>query len=102
METQQEQPEKNDQFQNEHVRVVVHEKPKCRIEFEVEASKALVQEARRKAFREIAKQVSLPGFRKGRAPDELILKKYPSDVDRAWQEAIADAAFRESIKLTKI
>jgi trigger factor len=102
METQQEQQKKNDQFQNEQVSVVIHHKPKCKIEFEVDASKELVQAARRKAIREIAKQVSLPGFRKGRAPDEMIVQRYPSDVDRAWQEAIADTAFRESIKLTKV
>lgn len=87
---------------NEMVSVTVHRKPKCRIELEVDATAPLVMEAHRKAVRRIAKEVSLPGFRKGKAPDELVLRKYPQDVDKLWQEMIAEAAFRESNKLTNI
>src|SRR5258708_5551673 len=95
------QPEAHE-FSNNSVHVTVHPKPKCRIELEVEAKPSLVQAAHKKAIRSLAKEVSLPGFRKGKAPDEMILKKYPRDLDKAWQEMIADVAFRESINLARV
>ncbi len=87
---------------DDNVRVSVHRKPACIIEFDVEASKKLVTEAYKIAIKRIAKEVTLPGFRKGKAPDELILKNYGSQVDKEWQQAIADLGFRASEKLAKI
>ncbi len=75
------------------VAVVVHRKPSCRIELEVKASPALVSTARRDAIKKIGKEVTLPGFRKGHAPIELILKKYPAAIESQWHKSIADAAF---------
>ncbi len=95
-----EQGEKSQQkFKGDLVEFLVHKKPACQLEFEVTAAPSLVKEAQKKAIREVAKQVTLPGFRKGRAPDELVLKNYAHDVDKKWQEAIADISFRESQKL---
>jgi trigger factor len=90
------------EFSNDLVQFKVHKKPSCRIEFEVSASKSLAEQARMKAIKNIAKDVTLPGFRKGKAPDALILKNYPNDVDKKWQECIADKAFQECENLAKI
>jgi trigger factor len=95
------QLEPQSQLSNDLVRVTVHHKPKCRVELEVEAAAPLVQEAHRKAVKAVAKEVSMPGFRKGKAPEELVLRKHPQDVDKIWQEMIAEEAFRESVKLAK-
>ncbi|MBI2742946.1 MAG: trigger factor [Chlamydiales bacterium] len=89
-------------FSNDSVRVVVHHKPKCRVELEVEVKPSLVHTAHKKAIRSLSKEISVPGFRKGKAPDEVVIKKYPQDLDKAWQEMIADVAFRESISLCKV
>jgi len=90
------------QFSNEHVHVVVHHKPACVVEYEVVAQPELVKNANKRAIKAVAKEVTLPGFRKGKAPDEMILKNFSRDVDKKWQEEIADEAFRESQKLAKI
>ncbi len=90
------------EFSNDQVRLLIHRKPHCRVEFEVEASPSLVQEAHKKAVKRLAKEVTLPGFRKGKAPDEMILSKYPNELDKEWQEAIADFAFRQCMQLAQI
>jgi trigger factor len=95
------QPEQH-QFSNEAVRVNVHHKPNCKVEFEVEAFPGLVRAAHKKAIRQLSKEVSIPGFRKGKAPDEMIIKKFPTDLDKVWQEEIANNAFRESMNLARI
>ncbi len=84
------------------VHVLVYEKPACRIELNVRASANIVQQARKQAVKSVAKEISLPGFRKGKAPEEMILKKFPNDVERQLHKAIADTAFIEAQKLAKI
>lgn len=90
------------QLENSEVKFSVYRRPNCKIEFEVELFPHLVADARVKAIRSIAKEVTLPGFRKGKGPDALIVKNYPEAVDKKWQEVIADEAFRECEKLASI
>ena len=63
-------------LQNENVRFTIHHKPACIVEFDVEALEPLVKSAHKKAARTISKEVTLPGFRKGKAPEEMILKNF--------------------------
>ncbi len=90
------------EFNNEQVKVSVHRKAACRVELEVEASASLVKPAQGLAIKAVGKEVTLPGFRKGKGPDELVLKNYPSQIDKKWQEAIAKEAFRECQKMISI
>lgn len=89
-------------LQNENVRFTIHRKPACIVEFDTEALEPLVTHARKKAARSIAKEVVLPGFRKGKAPEALIAKNFPKEVDKEWQQEIANESFQECLKLAKI
>lgn len=89
-------------LQNENVRFTLHQKPACVVEFNVEALEPLVSSAHKKAVKAIAREVTLPGFRKGKAPEALILKNFPREVDKEWQQAIADISFQECEKLAKV
>jgi trigger factor len=90
------------QFANDQVKFIVHHRPASRVEFEVEASPSLVKSAQEAAAKRVGKEVTLPGFRKGKAPDTLVLKNYSKQVDKDWQECIANLAFRECQKLANI
>jgi trigger factor len=46
--------------------------------------------------------VVLPGFRKGKAPEEFVLSKYSKEVDEQWKKSVADLAFKESAQLTQV
>lgn len=87
---------------NEEVHVHVHRKPACRIEMTVKTASPMIKEARKNAIKTVSKEVSLPGFRKGRAPDEMIVKKFPTDVERQRHKALADLAFVAAQKMAKI
>ena len=89
-------------LKDEHVELAVERKPECVVEFDVKASAELVKKAHGKAVRKVAKEVSLPGFRKGKAPEALIVSKYGDSVDQHWQKAIADSAFQACEKLAQI
>ncbi|HEY5235254.1 MAG TPA: trigger factor [Rhabdochlamydiaceae bacterium] len=90
------------EFSNENLKVKVHFKPNCKVELEVHAEPSIVKEAHRKAVKVIGKEVTLPGFRKGKAPEALVEKSYSKQIDGEWQKAIADLAFQDSIKLVNI
>lgn len=90
------------EFKNEQIQVLVWHKPACRIEMKVRAARLLIQTASRDAVKTVGKEVLLPGFRKGRAPDEMILKKYPKEVEKETHNQLADAAFADAQKLAKV
>jgi trigger factor len=90
------------EFQNDQVLAVISHKPACLIEMKVKASKPLIQAARKNAVKAIGKEALIPGFRKGRAPDEMILKKYPKEVEKETHNQLADIAFAEAQKLAKV
>src|SRR5690242_12517421 len=89
-------------FQNDHLRCTLHQKPACVVEYAVEALEPLVQEARKKAIKKVAKEVSLPGFRKGKAPEQMVVKNFSTQVDKEWQQEIANVTFLECQKLAPV
>jgi trigger factor len=90
------------EFSNENLKVKVHFKPNCKVELEVHVDPSIVKEAHRKAVKVIGKEVTLPGFRRGKAPETLVEKSYSKQIDGEWQKEIADLAFQHSIKLVNI
>src|ERR1700722_19209238 len=89
-------------LQDEQVRFTIHHKPACIVEFDVEAFEPLVKEAHKKAVRSISKEIAMPGFRKGKAPEEMIAKNYPKEVDKEWQQQIANLCFNACLKLATV
>ena len=50
----------------------------------------------------VGKEVTVPGFRKGKAPENLIEKNYSKQIDQEWHKSVSDMAFRESLQVTKL
>jgi trigger factor len=90
------------EFSGDLVKVKAHFKPSCKVELEVEAAPSIVQEARKTAIKLVGKEVTIAGFRKGKAPESMVEKNYPKQVESELQKATADLAFRESAKVCKI
>lgn len=88
--------------QAEKVKVDVEKKENCLVVYKVSASADLVNEAKKKAIKSVAKEVTVPGFRKGKAPSHLIESKYGEHLDERWQKAIADLAFVEANEIAKV
>ena len=93
---------KEQEFKTDDLKVKVTHKEGCIIQLEVEASLEIAKKAQKKAIKNVNKEIDLPGFRKGKAPEELILKQYSSNVDQKFQKSIADICFVEAQKLVKI
>ena len=91
-----------EEFVGDHVRVSVRRLPACQVEFLVTVTKKLLEKARAQALKSVNKEVTIPGFRAGKAPEGLILKKYAAEVDKRTPKEMADLAFVEAQKLAKV
>ena len=89
-------------LKSEKIELQVERKPNCLVEFTVKASSKLVKESQKIAIKSVAKETTIPGFRKGKAPDNLILKNFPKAVEEKWHKAVAEQAFKECEELAKI
>lgn len=85
-----------------HTTAQVQRLPGCRIRLEIQVDAEATKAAYAKAVKNVSKEVSLPGFRKGKAPEALILKQYGKHVTREWHDLIANAAFQEFLQTTNL
>ncbi len=90
------------EFKNDNLSIQTSREPGCRVKFDINVSPLAAEAAYRKAIKNIKKEVSLPGFRKGKAPDAIILQNYDKHIDSEWRDLIVKTAFQEALDLTKI
>lgn len=91
-----------EEFKAKEFTFTVEHQPKCRVLFHVHASPQFAKEAYKKAIKNVSKEVSLPGFRKGKAPEALIIKKHSKAIDEEWKQQLANSAFPEAEQIAKI
>ncbi|MEM8727983.1 MAG: trigger factor [Chlamydiota bacterium] len=94
-----ENEEKRREYKSDTVTFTIERKPKCMVEYRVKTSPEIVKKTRSEAVKSVSKEVSVRGFRKGRAPDRIILKKFPGPVKERWEKAVVDKTFHECQKL---
>lgn len=75
--------------------------PNCIVVYHIHTGPTLVKEATKEGLKKLAKQVTLPGFRKGKAPSDLILKKHPKAADEEIKKTLANLAFEKAQSLAK-
>lgn len=92
----------NNEVKNDHVAVTVAKEPGCKVKFDIKVAPLAAKAAYEKAIKMVNKEVSLPGFRKGKAPGHLVIEHYGKYVDSEWKELLVQTAFKEAVALTKI
>lgn len=76
----------------DHV-VTMEETDKLKRKFHVTFNSDGVQEALKKALPVVKKHATIKGFRKGKAPDKLVMKTYYAQVEGVAMEMLANAGF---------
>lgn len=89
-------------FSNENLTVAVEKQPNCRIIFDIKVNPLPVQAAYHKALKNVNKEVVIPGFRKGRAPDALIREKYALSIEKEFIDLVLQTSFNEAVHLTNV
>lgn len=87
---------------NDHVTVTVNRKPHCQVKFEIKIKPEAVQASYHQALKNINKEVSIPGFRKGRAPDSFLQDRYSSVIQKEFVEIVLNTGFHEALQMTHL
>jgi len=75
----------------------------CQLRLSIELDEERTQQAMRRAARQIARQVNIPGFRKGKAPYSLIVQRFGEDTIRQEAaELMAEEAYGEALEQEEI
>lgn len=74
----------------------------CRKELNIVMDKEDMDPLREKETRRVQKEVQLPGFRKGKAPLNLVKRNYSQAIEAYTLEAAIDHALRRSVEDNKI
>jgi trigger factor len=84
------------------VNVTIENLSPCKklVRFEVEAG--TVDEAFKTVTHDFRKHAVVPGFRPGKAPDEMILKKYEKDVAEEVKRKLISDSYKQGVKEHKI
>ncbi|MBI5272971.1 MAG: trigger factor [Chlamydiia bacterium] len=90
------------EFKNEQLHAVIVPKNACRVEMRVWVTPAFVEMARREAVKTVGKEVMLPGFRKGRAPEQLVRKNFAKQIEKQLHETLSNSAFTEAQKMARV
>lgn len=70
------------------------------VRFEVEAK--AVDDAFEKMAKDFIKEASLPGFRPGKAPKDMVLKKYEKEISDEVKKKLIGDTFRQGVKDQKL
>ncbi|MCB1119131.1 MAG: hypothetical protein KDK65_04140 [Chlamydiia bacterium] len=89
------------EFENEHVKGSAEALPGCLVHFDVQVNRKATVAARDKAVRTVTKSVTLPGFRKGKAPKNLVEQKYGSQIEQEFRSVCLRTTLFEVNKLTE-
>lgn len=90
------------ELKNEHLSVKVERHPGCIVKLEIEVSPIAARAAYDKAFKNIKREVSIPGFRKGKAPDEIINRNFKKAIQDEWENVLVRTSVNDSLELTQI
>ncbi len=82
--------------------VTVENLAPCKKLLRVEVDVQAVEEAFESMTKDYQKQVSLPGFRPGKAPRALVLKKYEKDIQDEVKRKLISDSYRKALEEKKI
>lgn len=89
-------------FESADYKVNVTKEPGCQVTFNIRVSPKATHDFLRQAIKAVNKEVSLPGFRKGKAPEKLIVDHFGKQVEKEWKDIVVQESFVQAMRLTNL
>jgi trigger factor len=89
-------------IKTEHLAVSLTRKPGCHLKLTITVSPAATQAAYAKAVKAINKEISIPGFRKGKAPDAIVIQRFEPQIKKEWHDVLLNTSFSEFLNQTHL
>lgn len=84
------------------VNVTVENLAPCKKLMRVEVDSQKVDEAFATVTKDFQKHASLPGFRPGKAPRDMVLRKYEKDIEEEVKKKLISESYRDALKEQKL
>lgn len=94
--------EQNQEYKNENLSVVVTREPGCHLKLDISVFPKATEAAFAKAVKIVNKEITLPGFRKGKAPESLVFQHYGNYVNQEFRDIVLQTAFQEALQAIKV
>jgi trigger factor len=96
-------PARNEEGTHTSVKLTVEQLPESQVLLDIVADEQEVKEATDKAFRSVARNIRIPGFRPGKAPKHIIDRMYGSGVyEEEAHRIVIDRLYRDAVKQEEI
>lgn len=89
-------------FQNSFYKIYTKEETGCRLNATIQVAAEETKNIYKQAIKTINKEISIPGFRKGKAPEDAVVKKFGQHVEKEWKELLLNSALKATFELTQI
>lgn len=90
------------EFKAEEFVVKMKREPGCTVVLNIFVNPSATQAAYQKALKNLNKEFSFPGFRKGHAPAQIIEEKFSRQIEDEWKRVLAQTVSTEALKLVKV
>lgn len=87
------------ELKSENVSVVMNRKPGAQVVLDITVFPKATEAAYVRAVKNINKEISVPGFRKGKAPDDFVIKNYSKQIESEWKNILIHVGVQESLAL---
>ena len=88
-------------FEDGAFRVEATSEPGCRLSLRVFVKPEESKKCYKKGIKKVNKQISVPGFRKGKAPESSVISRHPNHIESEWKELLVHAALNAGFQLSK-
>lgn len=92
----------NQSLENTNIKLNVEKQAGCKVIFSITTLPTATKAAESAAVKSITKEVNIPGFRKGKAPEALVSSQFAPQIKKEFGDILTRNAFSEAIKLSGI
>ena len=89
-------------LENANIKLNVEKQSGCKVIFSITTLPTATKAAESAAVKAVTREVNIPGFRKGRAPEALVASQFAPQIKKEFGDILTRNAFSEAIKLSGI
>lgn len=89
-------------LENTNIKLNIEKQSGCKVIFSITTLPTATKAAESAAVKAVTKEVNIPGFRKGRAPEALVASQFAPQIKKEFADILTRNAFSEAIKLSGI
>lgn len=90
------------EINTDNIKASVQFLPGCVVHAEINTTPAAAKAAHSKAVRTINKEISIPGFRKGKAPEKLVEQQFGKHITKEWYDLLLNTSFNELVNALRL